>query len=963
MPKLSPDLTRIPEALHAGLCRHWEQLTDSARRRDVTLPEDRRRLNELAQVLASSEFVARSLTQRPELLTELDADGSLDRPIEPREIASQVVRQLADCHDETALGTALRRCRQREMVRIAWRDLAGGATPEEILGSLSALADSLLEQALTQLHDWHCQRYGRPRDDHGKTQQLVILGLGKLGGGELNFSSDIDLMFAYPAAGQTDSDRPVSNETFFRRLGQRLIGLLAEPTADGFVFRVDMRLRPFGEAGPLASSFSALEEYYQNHGRNWERYALIKARIVAGDRTAGELLLASLRPFVYRRYLDYGAIDALRRMKTLITREVERKGLRHNLKLGPGGIREIEFIGQAFQLIYGGREPELRQRAILPVLDHLAASGRLPADAVTALKQAYRLFRRAENRLQEWADQQTHDLPTEAMARACLAYAMGYTDWPALAADLRHHNTQVSQQFALIFEAPQSEQNPHTDIAALWNDSLSEERALVVLSEHGFDSPQPVLHSLQRLRASFSFRALSATGRARLAQLLPLLLAAVGQTDQAAVTLERLLQLLEAVLRRSVYLALLVENPLALSQLVQLCAASPWIAHYLTRYPLLLDDLLNPANLYQPLDRNLLRQTLERHLARVPSGDTEQQLDALRHFQQSNVLRVAAADISGVMPLMVVSDHLTELAEVLLDRVRLLAWDNLCDRYGQPCHRDSSGALHHAGLAIIGYGKLGGIELGYGSDLDLVFLHDSEGQAQTTDGTRGLDNASFFAKLVQRIIHLLSTRTAAGILYDVDTRLRPSGQSGLLVSSLKAFADYQRQQAWTWEHQALVRARCVTGPAPLAQRFAELRRDILCQPREPSALRQAVADMRERMRRELDHSDAEQIDVKQGPGAIVDIEFLVQYLVLAHAHKHPELVRYSDNIRQLDALEASALLNTADAELLRDTYRTLRRLGHRLRLQESPARMPITELALERRTIGLLWQRLLGPAA
>lgn len=954
-------LDALPEPLRPEAEHHWQALREAAERDHIDLPDTPERPAQLTRLLATSEFAARALRREPALLAALDRCGELDRALALDDYRNRLAAQLTDCADEAALMTVLRRFRRHAMVRIAWRDLALDAPLDDILAELSALAEALIDAALEQAFEALCRRYGTPRDPDGDTQQLVVLGMGKLGGGELNFSSDIDLIFAYAAKGQTDGERCLDNGEFFRRLGQRLIKLLAEVTPEGFVYRVDMRLRPFGDSGPLVASFSALEDYYQTHGREWERYALIKARVVAGDRAAGERLLKMLHPFVYRRYLDYSAFESLRRMKTLIAREIERKGLRRNVKLGPGGIREIEFIGQAFQLIYGGREPELRQRGIRPVLAHLAASGRLPEPAVAALREAYVFLRRTENRLQARADQQTHDLPEDETAKLQLAWSMGFDSWKAYVAALMEHVRHVSEQFELVFSAPQTEAEAgDDDWVGLWSGSLDREHAETLLAEHGFDEPERARLALQRLRDSLSHRTLSETGRERLRQLLPLLLEATAATEQPARTLERLVQLLEAILRRSVYLALLLENPMALSQLVQLCAASPWIAHYLARYPLLLDDLLNPNALYRPLDREQLDRALAGELARTPADDRERLLDALRHFKQSQVLRVAAADVSAAMPLMIVSDHLTWIAEALLEQILRLARADLIARHGEPrCRVD--GQDYRPGLAIIGYGKLGGIELGYGSDLDLVFLHDSAGERQETDGERSIDNLSFFAKLAQRIMHFLNTRTAAGVLYEVDTRLRPSGRSGLLVSSLKAFADYQHQQAWTWEHQALVRARCIAGSDTIAERFAAIRREVLCQPRDPDELRRAVVDMRQRMRRELDKGDVDHFHLKQSPGGMIDIEFLVQYLVLAHAHRHPELITYSDNIRQLDALEQADILEPDDAGELRDSYRTLRRRSHRLKLQEHSSLVPADEFRGEREIVRRLWRTLLEP--
>ena len=962
MSEFEKSLSRLPSALRPEVAQYWEAFNTAAAAAAVTPPTGAV-LEPLVAVWAGSEFVARACIRDPALLAELLASDDLTTSYAPDAWAVRLERWLAETAGEDQLGVALRRFRRREMVRIAWRDLAGLAELKETLNDLTAVAEHAVDGALERLYDGQCQRFGTPRDAEGQPQRLVVLGMGKLGGRELNFSSDIDLIFAYPRQGQTDGARAISNEEFFRRLGQRLGKILAEPTAEGFVFRVDLRLRPFGDSGPLALSFAAFEDYCQHHGRDWERYAMIKARIIAGDRDAGARLLEALRPFVYRRYLDYGAFEALRGMKAMIVQEVERKGLQHNIKLGPGGIREIEFIGQAFQLIYGGREPALRARGILRVLDTLGASDRLPISAVAALKDAYGFLRRVENRLQAWADQQTHHLPEEGLARLRLAYAMGYPDWEGFARELARHTAVVTQQFVQVFgdTASPEPDAAKADLAALWRDDPGEEDALLVLTEQGFAEPALAWNRLRALRSGFSYRTMSQRGRERLDALLPRVLEAVAATPQPAATLERVLDLLETVARRSVYLALLVDHPQALAQLVKLCAASGWIGKHLTRYPLLLDDLLSPTSLYAPLDRLGLATELDRYLTRAPANDAEERLNALRYFKQAQVLRVAAADVSGAMPLMIVSDHLTEVAETLLRKVLELAWADLLPKFGIPgCVVD--GIPRAAQFAILAYGKLGGIELNYGSDLDLVFLHDSTGERQLTAGPRQIDNPSFFAKLVQRIIHLLTARTGAGDLYEVDTRLRPSGRAGLLVTSFEAFAEYQRHQAWTWEHQALTRTRVVAGPAALAERFRTIRQEVLGRERDPVALRQEVRDMRERMRAELDASTAEVFDLKQGRGGIADIEFMVQYKILANAHRCPTLLTYTDNIRQLDGLEHAGILSVADAARLRSAYRGLRRRIHLLKLQEQPARIPVDEARDDRENVIRVWRRLMEDA-
>ena len=920
---------------------------------------------DLERVAPASEFVVRALTARPELLGELVDSGDLGRAYDEGEYARRVEQALAEATDDNALGAALRRLRRRELVRIVWRDLAGRAELDATTVDLSAFAEACIDGALGHLESWQRAEMGTPMGaNSGTIQRLVVLGMGKLGAGELNVSSDIDLIFAFPEAGETaGANRSVDNERYFTRLGQRLIQALDATTAEGRVFRVDMRLRPFGDAGALVASFDALETYYQLHGREWERYALIKARVVGGDRTAGAALMEQLRPFVYRRYLDYGAFESIRDMKTLINREVRRKGLEENIKLGAGGIREVEFIAQAFQLIRGGRDSELRRRDLRGVLRLLANDEVLTDYAARELDAAYVFLRHLEHRLQARADRQTHELPVDADERAVLAWEMGEADWPALAERIRDERDRVRGHFEQVFSAPQTEHadTDPGDLALVWQEGLEAAEADAALAAAGFDDPGTARERLVALRRGHAYRGLSNRGRERLDHLMPLLLGAVGGRDAPARTLERALELVERIARRSVYLALLVENPMALSQLVKLCEASPWIAKQLGQHPVLLDDLLDPATLYRPPDRAELERDADLRLRRIDGDDLEAQMDALRDFAQAAMLRVAAADVAEAMPLMVVSDHLTHLAEVILDRVLTLAWSHLTARHGRPsCRRD--GAVCDTGFAIIGYGKLGGWELGYGSDLDLVFLHDSETEDEPTDGDRPVASAVFFARLAQRIIHLLGAQTASGTLYEVDVRLRPSGAAGLLVTNLEGFRHYQEESAWTWEHQALVRARPVAGDPAVSETFQATRREILTRPRDPETVQAEVRDMRRRMREAHGSSGGGQFDLKQDPGGMADIEFMVQYGVLAHAHEHPELVDFTDNIRLLERLAEAGCLTAEEAESLAGAYRAYRARRHRLTLQEAPTVVPATEFGDERRAVLAAWQRLMGEA-
>ena len=831
---------------------------------------------------------------------------------------------------DPAWQAALRQLRTREQMRFIARDLQRLCTLPELTRELSEFADAVLEVALAQAHADVVLLHGEPIGANScQPQQMVIIGMGKLGGHELNLSSDIDLMFTYAEDGETDGRRSISNQEFFIKVGQRIIQLLDPVTADGFVFRVDMRLRPWGDGSALAMSFDAMETYYERHGREWERYALIKARICAGDRSGGEQLMRALRPFVFRRYIDFGVFESLREMKAMIEREVRRLDREDNIKLGRGGIREVEFIAQAFQLIRGGVDTALQERQLLKVLPMLAERGLLPASAVKELTQAYHFLRDSEHRIQALHDQQTQMLPVDAADRQRLAEAMGFADWTAYVAALAVERDTVHRHFRDVIDA----REPQSEVAA--------------------PTPEQWPSAIQALLDSRALAQLSVTGRERLERLLPILVRECAAHEQGEQALARILPLIETTLKRSAYLVLLSENPEALKRLIDLCAASPWMAQLLARYPALLDELLNAATLFAPPSRVELAADLRAQLARVPEDDLERQMDILRLFQKGQLLRVAASDLKGTLPLMKISDSLTWIAEAVLQEVLHLSWRQLVARHGTPL--DRNGNPCDPGFIIVGYGKLGGLELGYGSDLDLVFIHDADAQRDTVGGIKALDGASFFARLGQKIIHLLTTSMGSGLLYEVDMRLRPSGASGLLVTSLDGFALYQREQAWTWEHQALVRARVVVGDPALAIRFDEVRADVLAQARTLPALRHEVREMRQKMRDHLAPKDPAEIDLKHSPGGLVDIEFLVQYLTLAHAHAYPALTQWPDNVRLLDTLAKAGLMPTADAEALKAAYVALRRAGHARALAGADKGLNADELLAERELVQRLW--------
>ncbi len=941
---------------HPETEKQWRQWCEKIAGEGLASPAGETFKSQLLQVWEASDYVARLSLRDPRLLLDLQESGLLDRRYDSGEMAQTLRARLLNAADETALGKLLRQHRQLEMVRIIWRDITGLASLEETLEELSALADACIDQALEYLYAWTARELGTPRDTDGAAQPLVVLGLGKLGARELNLSSDVDLIFAYPEPGHTDASRRTTNEQFFLRLCQRLVQTLDNHTAEGFVFRVDTRLRPFGNAGPLAMNFGAMESYYGSQAREWERYAMIKARVVAGERQAGEELMAMLRPFVYRRYLDFGAIESLREMKQLISSELHKKGMEANVKLGPGGIREIEFIGQAFQLIRGGRDKELQIRPILQVLRVLRERDLLPDYVVRELTEAYIFLRLVENRIQAWQDRQTHLLADDEVGRLRMARAMGYGSWESFVPVLESHRKRVQGHFDMVFAAPQTENGEEKQpLTGVWMNSMDEEQAVAALSVAGFSESAVALQRLETFRDSHACRRLSTKGRERLDQLMPLLVEAVGGSEWADIALQRVLTLLEAVVRRTAYIALLVENPMVLSQLVKLTGISPWIANLLTQHPILLDELLDPRRLYSPLKREPLASELIAELAHIDAEDQESLMERLRQFAQSNRLRVAAADITGRIPLMVVSDYLTWIAESVVERVIRLAFGQMAGRHGRP----PGLAPDEIGFAVIGYGKLGGIELGYASDLDMVFLHGHSDRNAMTDGERPVSVDVFYARMAQRIIHLMSTRTPSGVLYEVDMRLRPNGNSGMMVSSLETFETYQHRSAWTWEHQALIRARVVAGDERVKARFEALRREIIACPREVEKLRAEVLEMREKMRAGLDESSPERFDLKQGVGGIVDIEFMVQYAVLRWANDHPELLAWTDNIRLLETLSRLGLLSDNAAERLMGVYKVLRTAYHRSALQDKPPLVANEKLTEERALVQDIWYGLM----
>ncbi|MBW1988714.1 MAG: bifunctional [glutamate--ammonia ligase]-adenylyl-L-tyrosine phosphorylase/[glutamate--ammonia-ligase] adenylyltransferase [Deltaproteobacteria bacterium] len=943
---------RIPASLARRAERLEENFARAAGAVGLDLPDPESPVGQtLPLVFAASDFVASQAAAHPEMLTHpaLVEDLLVRRP--PGKTARRVREALGAAPDAASLKAALRDLRNREMLRIAWRDITGWADLAETMADLSELAEACIQVCLDALHGLREQKDGRPLDGAGRPQRMAVIALGKLGGRELNFSSDVDLVFAYPENGPTGGGKNTA-EQFFTALGRDLVQALSEKTGRGLAFRVDLRLRPYGENGPLVMSFAAMEDYFQRHGREWERYAWIKARPVAGDKEQGERLLSALRPFVYRRYLDYGTFESLREMKRMVAAQVREKGMEDDIKLGPGGIREVEFIAQAFQLLRGGVSPELKTPSLFSALSAIADQGLLPAEEVKELASSYAFLRKVENRLQEAADLQTHRLPAAAEDRERLAVSMGYASPEAFEAELSRVRASIQKRFDELFAEPGAKTAPPTaaeEIASVWQDWTSREAAENALSKAGFKNPGRAADLLEIFSGSPRIQHLGPKGRRLLDRVLPLAVAEAGASDAPEELLRRLLDLLEAVSQRSCYLSLILENPQVLSHLVNLCGKSPRIASQITAHPVLLDELLDPAALVTLPDRQGLVDELSRRLARTDPGDLEQQMEEIRIFKQVHTLRCAAGEVTGAIPLMRASDVLTWIAEACVEKALDLAFQHLEKKHGRPvcvlgkkpCGR---------GFAVAAYGKFGGLELGYDSDLDLVFLHAGV-PGEMTDGEKPVYNGTFFSRLGQRVIHILTAHTHTGAAYEADMRLRPSGGGGLLVSHLDAFADYQRTTARTWEHQALVRARPVAGDPAVTYGFLALRREILRQARDRATLAAGVREMRAAMHRELCVKKPGMFDIKQGHGGIVDIEFMAQYLVLAHAADHPALTDWPDNVRILAVAASLSLLDPEDARALREAYLALRARTHELALADKPNLIPDDDLVDHRQKV------------
>ncbi|KHT54122.1 glutamate-ammonia-ligase adenylyltransferase [Alteromonas marina] len=948
----------------------WQQLLDSPAltETDQVIAENHREV--LLGAFARSAFLAETLVQKPAFISRVveplfnltDSDSAVTH------FSTALKAKLESLKSEDELLKELREYRNQEMARITFLDVLNKRNIETSLAQVSALADALITSAYHWIYQHLAHRYGTPKSN-SQDMHMYILGMGKLGGRELNFSSDIDLIFAYPEKGETSGGKKaLEHQQFFTKLAQKLIQALNKVTNDGQVYRVDMRLRPFGDSGPLVMHFAALEDYYQDQGRHWERFAMIKARVINDDQSDDVKWLNSiLQPFTFRRYLDFTTLDALRNMKKLIATEIRRRRLSNNIKLGAGGIREVEFFAQSFQLIHGGREPALQSKSLLRTLDALSELDIVESDVTKQLKQDYLFLRKVEHTLQQSQDRQTQTLPDEPWQQNALIDVMGFASYSDFLTHLDGIMARIHSHFNELVEESHDTHSEEDQLFIAcqdaWRLSLQEdeftETFSAYLSSKDINDIFSILVAFKEKQRNYR---IGQKGEDTLNKLLPeILYVLINQNpNHTAQVLSRLLGVIEAITGRTTYLDLLLENPDVLKQLVRLCERSDWIAQEIRRFPLLLDELLTPLYLgQQNTDIQTSKQEyqleLRETMLRIEQDDVEMLMDGLRQFKLCQQLRIAASDISESLPINNVSDKLTVLAEVILEHVLHAAWMQMRQRFGVPSHLEGN----DKGFAVIGYGKLGGYELGYGSDLDLVFIHNAP-RSSSTDGKKSIEAQQFYIKLAQRIMHLLNTKTLFGQLYETDLRLRPSGNAGLLCCHINGFEKYQVEEAWTWEHQALVRARAICGDASLLEDFTQVRHSILSQSRDPQTLSQDVCKMRIKMREHLLAKDNEKVDLKQCEGGITDIEFMAQYLVLAYAWKVKGMTEYPDNLRIFDVAANANIIDTPTAQKLQKAYLRLREQYHHLTLADTKYADQSEELDVIREQVTQHWNALFG---
>lgn len=956
-----PDaLPELPAELYEDAENHYTRLQNRVAPEVLSVFEAR---PEFKYVLGMSDFIARTLLQYSKQCAELIESGFLDSETLSLDPGDAVEAVIVPGLNDSELKRRLRILRRTRTAMIAWRDLTGRSNIEETFAALSNLAERILLRTLYVVREGLKASFGEAYDREGKVMPLLIFGMGKLGGGELNFSSDIDIICTYPYDGETQgAGRSLTHQEFFTRIVQRLSNLLSDTTADSFCYRMDLRLRPFGDAGPLVSSFDAMQVYYETQGRTWERYALVKAKLLGTKEDFGHYgpeLIEMLRPFVYRRYLDFGAIESLRKLKHMIEAEVRRRQLKDNFKLGSGGIRELEFIVQVFELMRGGRIPELQERSFRRTLKHLEHFSLLAPEVCAMLDCFYVYLRRLENVLQEQSDQQTQTLPTRDKDRLRLTLAMNRSSWEELYAEIGEIMEKVHGEFCKVMRDDESSTGENHEGVELWESTLQPEEMVVFLKPLLNGDEKAALEMAQSivdLRKNTARIPMGPVGRETLVRLMPKLvkLVCACAPAHAASLFNKVATLIEKVALRTTYLQLLAENTQAATRLVSLLNENAFAGALISAHPILLDELIAPHYFKKPPRPDEFLGWLNEKLLRVDVDDLETQMEELRLFKKVMVLRIAMSDRAESLPLMKISDSLTWLAEALIREMCFLAWHQTVKRFGAP----AGCTVNDPGFAVIGYGKLGGLELGYKSDLDMVVIRDSNDAM--TEGEQSVPASLFYQKLVQRLLHLSVTRMSGGVLYDLDMRLRPDGDSGMLVADTDGFEDYQKNRAWTWEHQALVRARPIAGSRRVINRFNQIRDEVLRTPRDEAALKADVIEMRRKMREHLDRSNEKLFDLKQGRGGMVDIEFIAQYLLLLYAPKYPEMVLWSDNVRILDECSRLGILSKGDSEVLKNAYLAIRGYYHRVSLADLPRIVAFEDRPDECAVVEKIWQRLFG---
>ncbi|AHG64299.1 bifunctional [glutamate--ammonia ligase]-adenylyl-L-tyrosine phosphorylase/[glutamate--ammonia-ligase] adenylyltransferase [Advenella mimigardefordensis] len=932
-------------------------------------------IHSLQSAFSWSGYLRRRLNARPEIRQQILADAA--EPVTSarimqwsQELAVSLGAPATQVWDIAQCRVILRKLRSRLFDTLVVRDTGGDATLEEVTHAISFLADFAVGQAYRSVMHDMVDVHGTPIDPAtGKPMEMIILGMGKLGGYELNVSSDIDLIMLYPEEGETTGRRPLSHHEFYGRLTRRMMPILSDQDADGQVFRTDLRLRPDGDAGPLAWSLDALENYLIAQGREWERYAWLKARIIHVQALEGsapapyEQQLESLRlPFIYRKYFDFDTLASLRQLRERIRQDWQRRALAkngvdtvHNIKLGEGGIREIEFVVQLSQLIKGGRLPTIQEQCLIKALHAEVNAGLISPETGNRLEEAYRFLRRVEHFLQYREDEQTHLLPNDPDRMAALATVLGFTA-ADFTARLTAHRQFVADTFRDAFRiAGLNDDQSNGQQPQACDTEHRDERNLedIIKQQFADHDPDDVEHRLEALLNNSRIRGLSNSSRARLEKLLPAVIQAAARTPLPNTACARLFDLIETIAQRSAYIALLAEFPDTLARVARIMAASPWAASYLTANPILLDSLIEWNSLMEPVNiamtAELLNKELDACVLHDGTPDVEQQMNVMRDVQKQVSFQLLAQDLEGVLTVEKLADQLSGLADALLQESLQRVWPLV-----RPKQIPADDALYHMPkFAVIAYGKLGGKELGYASDLDLVLLFDDPGDYAL----------EVYAKLGRRLSTWLSSMTSSGRLYEIDLRLRPDGDAGLLAVSVDTFEKYQREHAWVWEHQALTRARFSAGDPEIGKTFERIRRDILLQQRDPDKLKQEVIEMRARIR--AGHPNkTELFDVKHDHGGMVDIEFITQYCVLAHAHQHKQLLENLGNIALLNIAGAAGILNAEHAGKTADSYRILRRMQHAVRLKgDEKARIDPSLLTEERAAVCTLWEEVFGENA